>query len=349
MNNTAYLQQLFERLLEVPISSFERIGGGRNSQVYHLDCDDGRNLAAKVYYSHKEDTRDRQGTEFGGLSFLWKNGIRQIPEPILCDRDNGFSLYQFVHGTRADIRDISDNDIQQASEFLVQLEGLKYKPGANQLNPASEACFTLDAMTAVLERRFIRLQSIPEDGVLVPEMLLLLGGRIKDFFEYIKVWSRHCIEVKGGRTDELLPVEQRTLSPSDFGYHNAIRCEEGRLIFLDFEYFGWDDPAKMISDFVLHPGMEITFELKTQFVQSLLNHFGHSGALPNRLLAVYPLFALKWCMILLNEFVPADLARRDFAATQSIEIERRRVEQLAKVNRMLDEVESNYERDWLFA
>ena len=53
-----------------------------------------------------------------------------------------------------------------------------------------------------------------------------------------------------------LPVEQRTLSPSDFGFHNALRRPDGRVVFLDLEYFGWDDPAKMISDFLLHPALE---------------------------------------------------------------------------------------------
>ena len=41
---------------------------------------------------------------------------------------------------------------------------------------------------------------------------------------------------------------ERTLSPSDFGFHNALKRSDGRIVFLDFEYFGWDDPAKMTAE-----------------------------------------------------------------------------------------------------
>ena len=47
----------------------------------------------------------------------------------------------------------------------------------------------------------------------------------------------------------------RVVSPSDFGFHNALRTEDGRLAFLDFEYAGWDDPAKLVCDFELQPAV----------------------------------------------------------------------------------------------
>ena len=43
-------------------------------------------------------------------------------------------------------------------------------------------------------------------------------------------------------------MAQRALSPSDFGLHNALRGQDGQLRFVDFEYFGWDDPVKLVSD-----------------------------------------------------------------------------------------------------
>ena len=32
-------------------------------------------------------------------------------------------------------------------------------------------------------------------------------------------------------------------------FTNIIKQNNNNLIFLDFEYFGWDDPLKLISDF----------------------------------------------------------------------------------------------------
>ena len=64
------------------------------------------------------------------------------------------------------------------------------------------------------------------------------------------------------RSSALIPQpssrpRHRALSPSDFGLHNAMRDEDGRLRFIDFEYFGWDDPVKLVSDTALHPGSEL--------------------------------------------------------------------------------------------
>jgi len=144
--------------------------------------------------------------------------------------------------------------------------------------------------------------------------------------------------------DQELPRALRTLSPSDFGFHNAVRRPDGRLIFVDFEYFGWDDPAKMIVDFLLHPAMNLPEELKGRFVSGLLTHFDRGGFLPIRLAAVYPLFGLKWCLILLNEFVPDDFARRNFSAATPEDLESRRSQQLTKSKKMFRELEQNYER-----
>ena len=51
-----------------------------------------------------------------------------------------------------------------------------------------------------------------------------------------------------------LPQEWRSLVPSDFGFHNSLRRKDGSLAFVDFEYFGWDDPVKLSADIMLHPG-----------------------------------------------------------------------------------------------
>src|SRR5690606_1492036 len=57
----------------------------------------------------------------------------------------------------------------------------------------------------------------------------------------------------------------RLLSPSDFGFHNMLRRDDGSLAFIDFEYFGWDDPAKLAADFLLHAGHKLTPALAARF------------------------------------------------------------------------------------
>jgi adenylate kinase len=50
------------------------------------------------------------------------------------------------------------------------------------------------------------------------------------------------------------------------------------------------------------------------------------------------MFGLKWCLILLNEFLPAQLLRRRFAGMSDRDREARQTEQLAKAQSMLSMV-----------
>src|SRR5260370_15342476 len=55
--------------------------------------------------------------------------------------------------------------------------------------------------------------------------------------------------------DEPLARTSWRLSPSDFGFHNALRTGDGCTRFFDFEYAGWDDPARMVCDFFCQPAV----------------------------------------------------------------------------------------------
>jgi len=132
---------------------------------------------------------------------------------------------------------------------------------------------------------------------------------------------------------------ERTLSPSDFGFHNALRRTDG-IVFLDFEYFGWDDPAKMIADFLLHPAMELAQDLKRRFMAQVLTNFNDNHHLAVRVEIVYPLFGLKWCLILLNEFIPRELQRRGFAQGEEVCSDERRARQLRQAKALLDHLMS---------
>ena len=94
----------------------------------------------------------------------------------------------------------------------------------------------------------------------------------------------------------------------------------------------------MIADFLLHPAQTLTEEIKRRFVHGILNIFAADHDLVARLDHVYPLVGLKWCMIMLNEFVPGDLARREFAAHAPIDAAKKKSDQLAKSRAMLAKI-----------
>jgi len=99
------------------------------------------------------------------------------------------------------------------------------------------------------------------------------------------------------------------LSPSDFGFHNTLEHGE-ELYFFDFEYAGWDDPAKLICDFVCQPEIPVNRTHAELFVNELINDFPEGESFIRRVRLLLPGHRLKWCCILLNEFLPVNLQRR---------------------------------------
>lgn len=338
------VMSILSRMLGQPVTTLERISGGKNSKVYWLTCGGSNHYAVKFYFRHEPDGRDRLGAEFSGLKFLWDNGVRCIPQPIVADKDLGCAVYEYIEGTRIPSEEVTDSNIDNAIEFLMTLEALKSREGSDYLPPAAEACFSAQALVNNIEQRFDRLVALRNYEV---EYVALHGFLTDEFMptlNEIAEWCRSSLNQRAMSFLAELPYEERTLSPSDFGFHNALKRSNGQIVFLDFEYFGWDDPAKMISDFLLHPAMELREGLRHRFAASIMSHLESRERLAGRLEAVYPLFGLKWCLILLNEFAPEHLSRRQFASVNDFDKGVLQAEQLVKARRMLDRVRRDYQQ-----
>jgi hypothetical protein len=85
------------------------------------------------------------------------------------------------------------------------------------------------------------------------------------------------------------------------------------LAFVDFEYFGWDDPVKLTADILLHPGRPLAPSQRRRFRQAAVRLYGEDRTFERRLAAYLPLFGLRWVLILLNEFIPERWQRRVLA------------------------------------
>jgi hypothetical protein len=283
------------------------VGAGRNSRVFRIDLDGGdspSSVVVKFYRRDSGDTRDRLGTEFESLRFLWENGVRTIPRPIAIDRDRHFAVYEFIDGDVPASATVTESDIDAAVDFLAVLERLRSVPAGQTLPPASEACFSLAEIVSSIEGRRERLRRVPADGDDVVCMSEWLAKTFDPLFSDVRAWCGDAADRDGIPFAEAIGSSARTLSPSDYGFHNTIRRVDGTLAFLDFEYFGWDDPGKTIADYLLHPGMALERSLKHRFAGRILDVFDAVPLVAPRARIVYPLFGLKWAMILLNEFLP---------------------------------------------
>jgi hypothetical protein len=113
--------------------------------------------------------------------------------------------------------------------------------------------------------------------------------------------------------DRPLATDQRCLSPSDFGFHNALINGDGHLTFLDFEYAGSDDPAKLAADFFCQPEVPVPLTFHARFVERIVDGLGLDQAAATRCVLLLDAYRIKWTCILLNEHLALGAARRLFA------------------------------------
>lgn len=292
---------VFEKIGE-KILNIIRLPGGANSFVFQLFTENGKEYLAKKYIVRKGDTRDRITTEYSGLAFLWNSGIRSIPKPIFIDRENQIGLYGFVKGNKLKTGEITLADIDQAIMFLGELSSLINLEYANRQPIASEACFSIRDYLNCIESRLQKLKSLPCSDELLQQLHKFLDYEFMPvFIEARNLVVYECDRLKMDISTVLPPI-WRILSPSDFGFHNVIKCADGSLVFIDFEYYGWDDPAKLISDFYLQPEIPLPSKYRKYFFEKTNTFMGNDAFFVKRLPLVYILSALKWCLIMLNVF-----------------------------------------------
>lgn len=288
-----------------------RIRAGRNSEVWRLNNRDGQWIL-KNYYQHTSDKRDRLGTEFGFLRFLGNSGVVGVSQPLGMDHSFRRALYSFLPGKRPN--GITSGHIIQAANFIVDINRFRTSSEAMSLPMAADACFSWQEHLELTETRIGLLMTMRPESDMEAEAHTL----VKEQFLPLWSWLKYKLiqEIEPSQLAKPLPFEARILSPSDFGFHNTLE-EQGNLFFVDFEYAGWDDPAKLICDFICQPELPASESQSRQFKEQILLSLPHPDAIRNRVEHLLPVHRLKWCCILLNEFRVEDRKRRLYAGVES--------------------------------
>ncbi len=309
----------------------ELLKGVGNNVVAKVEMSTGPRVA-KIYFRHPGDTRDRLGGEYEMLTFLWEAGVRCVPQPLGVYRDASLGLYEFIGGVPLAPADISWAEVEQMIAFLGDMFDRKDRPEAQRLSTASEYAPSLSHYRENIFRRLRRLQEEIFSGA-EPAAAAFVNGPLQRVYEeltrFVESQSKSGVPV-----DEILAPALRTLSPADHGFQNVLR-RDGRLVFLDFEYAGWDDPAQVIANACLHPAVPMPTVFIPRFVRELSARLGGGIALGRRLRCLYPLLAFKWSLIMLNEYLPVERERRAFTGA---DVEKKKVVQLEKAGRQLEKV-----------
>ncbi|MEI9991461.1 MAG: phosphotransferase [Rhizomicrobium sp.] len=307
---------------------FVRIDGGGNNQVYRAESG-GRLAALKVYFHHPQDQRDRLNAEYSFSTLLWQHGVENVPRPLAIDRTARLALYEFVAGNKLLPEEVDASAIDVACDFFASINTPALRAAGKGLPPASEACFSTVAHLTTVRRRLDRLDGLSGATPVDREAGDFVRGQVLPFWHALEADVLATTARLGLAPQEEIAAGALCISPSDFGFHNALREAAGRLRFIDFEYAGWDDPAKLVGDFfnqVQAPVPRVLFGTFARRVASLFPEDGHMLA---RFEILLPVYSVKWITIMLNDFLPVGEMRRSFAGDTSQALARKRG-QLAK-------------------
>jgi hypothetical protein len=312
-----------------PALRVEPLPGGRNNRVFRVALSDGQNAALKIYFRHPDDTRDRLGAEWEFLEHARRCAPGSTPQPLARDRASGAALHGYIEGTRFSPEQIDATAVASAAEFIKKVGS----PGAAQgLRIASEACFSIREHVDAVDRRVRRLEAIDLQALETRDAAAFVSRSLRPAWERVRDEVSKKCRAFGLDPEAKIQDAEIIASPSDFGFHNALQTADG-CVFLDFEYAGRDDPAKLVCDFFCQPELPVAVAHRELFLTNVLDELDLARH-RDRVSALLDCYRIKWIAIILNDFLPVGGERRAFAKPEHQE--KRRLRQLTLARARLD-------------
>jgi hypothetical protein len=285
------------------------LGGAGNNRVKKFQGFDKKFYILKEYSQEDPRSKERSAVEFNHLNALWGLGFRNIPKPFFYDVR--FSVYSYIEGQT--IKEVGRNEMDQLVSFIAELDQARPLLSKKTIKNASDARFCLKDYVDAIDRRLNEIMS----GCECHSWGLKISRFLTEDFMPLKKWVIdrfiEFIDLEGLDSSRRLEVHEQIFSPSDFGFHNIKRDKDGRLIFFDFEYSGWDDPAKLVADFFHHAAQDINWGVKWGVLDRMANHFSEDSLFLKRWHSIIDLVGLEWVLIILNIAKLSEMKRKRFS------------------------------------
>lgn len=297
---------LFEKIQNHKNYSIKKIESRANSQVYKILLNKKKYLL-KIYPN--KDDRKRLYVEYNALNFLRINNFKNIPTPV--EKNNFFNvgLYEYLEGKS--ITRPSKNNIKSALLFIENLRDL-YKKNQKDFNhKASEACFNYTSLIFQIEGKLKSLNELKfqkKINLFILNKLTPLWNKLKK--DSFLNWPQNNL-------NNNLNKNNLTFSPSDFGFHNSL-IKNNKVQFIDFEYFGYDDPVKIISDFLWHPSMNISLSNKNYWQINMFKMFKSDINIIQRFKSAHPLYGFRWILIMLRHISLENINKSNLLSKQRV-------------------------------
>jgi hypothetical protein len=307
------------------------LNAGANNRTFKVKVGD-RSLLVKRYFRHLADTRDRMATELMFLDVAGAVADSYVPRVLHSCSKTRSCVMEWVDGRPTSEAGFEAKHLAAALEFLKCLNGPQGRMLGRKCKPASDAGFSMGQHLNNVRARFNALHPMlmTHSG---DSRVQGLAARMSDAWRLIE--QRAVANMISN--DHLLSEEEMALSPSDFGFHNALEATDGRIVFVDFEYAGWDDPAKLVSDFFCQVAVPVPMDYMSLFLDSVAGYIGNPASFRERCRDVFFMTRFKWICIVLNVFLPNALARRKFSSG-SVTDDALLREQVAKAENLLEKL-----------
>ena len=286
------------------------LSGGRNNRVFKVDTESGTPAVLKAYFHSEDDPRDRLAHEAGFTAYAVDRGIRCVPRLLGQDRDRRLGLFEWIDGVMLEPAVVTPERVGEAMTFFAALNTPEAREGvlAERLPLGSEACLCTLEHLAVIDQRVRALNEVGDPGA-----ASWIEGVLKPW------WA--SLHLPMAKQEDAYAPAPRCVSPSDFGFHNALRrtsgAQAGRMVFHDFEYAGWDDPAKVVGDFMHQPRRPVPLTSLETVLAGVAEPLELDAAGVDRCRRLLPVYGVKWACIVLGPLLPTAAARREHAGAPS--------------------------------
>jgi hypothetical protein len=288
--------------------------GGANNLVLLFEQGSARWIV-KRYAEDAGDKRDRLGAESRFLRYAQQAAPGVCPALGGVDPGAKLALLSYIDGCAMTDTDITVETVTAAAAFLSALNQPHMRSQGEILEPAADAAFSATHHMALIDARVGALVQKAVGTSETEGPLREMLGDLQRHRDAASDLARNA--VKRGEIEDRITRAQQIISPSDFGFHNALMTAEG-LRFIDFEYAGWDDPAKTLSDVFLQPRLVIGRAWRELFLKESGFADPERAAMVRRADILAPLFAVKWACIVLRPLLPDYKAGRvTFESTTS--------------------------------
>jgi hypothetical protein len=266
-----------------------QMGAANRHEVFLLE-DADRRAVLKIHEPAATGRRDAFAHEALLHAFYAEQVGEWVPRLIAQDKDSRALLFEHVEGTPMAGEGSSLADVARMAKFILETNRPDVLERARQakLPAASDSGLSPAEHWQCALSRVEALLALPAADEATVAMQNFVRAELQ-------------AALAKSKPDASRPAEP-CLSPSDFGFHNVIRRGNGAFCFLDFEHAGWDDPAKLVADFILQPEAPLSAEAAEVLIDALSGGTILGPQLASNVRRILPLQKCKWTAIILNVF-----------------------------------------------